>query len=1801
MKANVIPFALSQNALWGKALFVFFLPFLFIKAEAMVADIAIAQAIVGIDKAESNTPGQFNITLDITVQNTGSENLNSFSLLENFSDDTQLGAAFVQIVNAPEIIQSTATVNPTLNILYDGTLINADILNGDGLFEPNQLFTIRLSLEVAPKAAGAPEALQMQSTISALNTLADPLQDISDSGFFPPTTNPNQPGDTGGSDDPTPLTDCWQLLDNGLACNNTITTSLDLFCQVNLSVDAILENHFSACDGMENFPLGSFYRLEVRDWNGVLVGNDDPTTPSIYEINGADYVNMTLTVSVEECVYGNSCWGNLVIEDKNAPLCQPAMDEEKFIHYDEDCDGLIENDVNDPSGVDDLKDEYILCTLLEQNGVATYFDILEAMDEDGNEDGDLNDAGIDVRADFTDCTQIDYIYFLDEHIEVCNAADLTGIPVDESRFNSIEFQVCDIYKRTWFAVDVRGYVNEQGCSQYVFGLRPKPHRVVLEEEAITDCRSETPSLAPWFTVDNHIEKNGTGSDGPDTFFPNGDDAPSIPTAEKIHQLQAGASSCKYAVSFSDDAMIEICNGSSKLTRHWTVVDWCDGSRIYDEFTQLIKFLDNTPPVIGTTIELGGTSNLDEEDNLTPLEDFTLTTDFYSCFGSGNIPFALTFDNCSNSTNDIYNIEIERLADSPFSSPVFFTNFLNGGSINALELEAGSYRILYKAADDCGNESEAEVVMTIEDQQPPVAICEDLINVSLTNFGDAIAAQIMGSAIDDSSFDNCQELAWLVRSTNNVNPNDNNWQQAVQFSCEDVNNNQLMVELLVFEDRNGDGQFIDNINQETGFPTPDGVDDFDNGLSSTCWSFVNVEDKDPPQISCEDIVLECGDNQLETLRSLLPTEDSNGDDREDSYLFGPEVIGGCMPEWDVAVTMELIDTDFDPICKRGSFIRRFTATRIIDGEERTSTCDQLVTLDFVSDWTITLPPDLEIECENMGNRLPDPLTIDQMLITSGCESWGMEVEDETFDITGIDGNGACFKVVRTYKFINWCTWSPNNTEVAIVNRPSEFITEGREVQLRHRSRNLGINDFGDEDDDDPYNEIVSFFDVTGVAPGFPAGLDPSQDDGALVLIDNANLPQGDNLFARQYNERINNDDNVLAVYAENYGYFAYRQVIKVIDSQAPIIEQLPDLIIEDTVGSCAADLRLVIPEIEECRQTFDLTYQVFDLDNQVVYDAGSFPPLEDIFLNLDLENVPLGNYRITNTVTDNCGNQASMNYHVSIRDGKAPTAYCLFGLSIDLMSNGEVEIFASDFDAGSWDACGEIEHYSFSADTTDVSRIMNCDSVNTILLDIWVTDDAGNQAYCSDYIVVQPFGELELCGFLFYEINGIIETIGGQQMEDVLVYLNGINEENPMTTSVTGEYRLENLTPNHDYTVTPAKNTNPLNGVTTLDIIQIKKHILDIEHLDNPYSLIAADVNRSNSITTMDMIEIRKLVLQEQTTFSNNTSWRFIPKSYQFPNPANPWEEVFPEFLNFNDLNENQFEADFIAIKVGDVNGSAIPNDFDNIEGRSVSENGKNTDNETSGFTIEFDDLILLTSEQSNNNNYNPNTSAFAISVDDLVLTAGNKRTIDFIIPERKNWAGVQFTLHFNPQFFIVEDIIEGSLRTEHLGTIHINEGWITVSYDGDTPPTDRLFSLDVRALKTAALSEHLRINSQLTKAEAYYPIANGAFLTEDVIMQFSTTHNPPSPTVALYPNFPNPFEHTTTIGFDLPEAAKAKLLIHNAHGRLLYSIENEFDKGYNSISLTTDDLTGEPANVGLLFYTLETKWGRKAGRMILGG
>jgi hypothetical protein len=89
-------------------------------------------------------------------------------------------------------------------------------------------------------------------------------------------------------------------------------------------------------------------------------------------------------------------------------------------------------------------------------------------------------------------------------------------------------------------------------------------------------------------------------------------------------------------------------------------------------------------------------------------------------------------------------------------------------------------------------------------------------------------------------------------------------------------------------------------------------------------------------------------------------------------------------------------------------------------------------------------------------------------------------------------------------------------------------------------------------------------------------------------------------------------------------------------------------------------------------------------------------------------------------------------------------------------------------------------------------------------------------------------------------------------------------------------------------------------------------------LKSPYKIIAADVNNDKDVSVVDLVELRKLILGVYDKLPDNTSWKFIPKSFVFSEPKTPW--VYPTEEIVDHMQEGLVK-DFIGVKIGDVNAT----------------------------------------------------------------------------------------------------------------------------------------------------------------------------------------------------------------------------------------------------------------------------------------
>ena len=197
------------------------------------------------------------------------------------------------------------------------------------------------------------------------------------------------------------------------------------------------------------------------------------------------------------------------------------------------------------------------------------------------------------------------------------------------------------------------------------------------------------------------------------------------------------------------------------------------------------------------------------------------------------------------------------------------------------------------------------------------------------------------------------------------------------------------------------------------------------------------------------------------------------------------------------------------------------------------------------------------------------------------------------------------------------------------------------------------------------------------------------------------------------------------------------------------------------------------------------------------------------------------------------------------------------------------------------------------------------------------------------------------------------------------------------------------------------------------------------------------------------------------------------------------------------------------------------------------------------------------------------------------MIAGNEYTIDFTA-DMTEVAGYQFTLDVKQAQIV--DIIYGAASAEHFG-VFTKEGIITTSFNAQAlteNASGSLFSVVVRAKADVKVSEAIAISSRYTVAEAYAAAdANGQYDQLSVALNFNGATAQTAEFV-LNQNTPNPFAGETVIGFNLPESGEATITLQDVAGRTLKVIEGDFTKGYNQVTVKSNEL---PAT-GVFFYTL---------------
>ena len=1172
-------------------------------------------------------------------------------------------------------------------------------------------------------------------------------------------------------------------------------------------------------------------------------------------------------------------------------------------------------------------------------------------------------------------------------------------------------------------------------------------------------------------------------------------------------------------AFYEDFLFTLPCGDQRIGRMWEYFDFCTGVT-EGPFLQNIYILDESNPTV------------------TCPPSFFVSLNADTCHGLVDLPDAILDDACSQLAtfqafwmeDGLGKTQMGTLADFSGNDPADFDTL---GVMGSVVLPVGTTTITYVTEDSCGNIGDCTFNLTVADRMPPAAQCDTFLTLQLQEDGLlAVAANVL----DNGSTDDCTPLTFKARFIENTPClYDTIWTDSLRFCCLNLNDT------------------LDAVLRVYDIPVPFGtvVDTFGAGHFSDCELRLAITDPNPPLCTApQNLTVNCED--------FDPTLE----------LYGNITSTSCAVD---SVALELDYTQFDTTCHRGVINRIF---KVYDTAGNVGGCAQAITVDYLQDYFTKFPNDvIATMCDGTG------LFGEPILFGQGCEDFDVDFTDELFTVVP----DACFKIERTWKITNKCTYDPDLPLINVPNPNPNAVTN-------HSSNLPG---------------------PTVSACGTPAPWSPT------VVRINPSDPS---------------PTNYCTFFDQNANGYQYKQIIKVIDGQAPTGTYIAPTCSNQnwtTVNNpqfwnetywndpilgghdlCEEPADLSFTATDACGgSNINLEFLLFlDLDgdnimetvinslslganglgwNNVLYNNRNTPnfgggtpqafdgravPAEqkmgfaieetvsgnnktarvrwntqeqpNVFFNPEL---PHGTHQIKWFATDNCGNNIEYNHTFTLKDCKTPTVVCQSTLSVNLPPAGLVVLHPSDFLDYTEDnctpenqiqlgvrKCGTGTGFPTDGNGDPVSALtFDCFELGTQCVELWAIDKAGNADKCELYLSVQD--NAGNCPGTGNNNFGWIKTAQGAGIENALVEIVDNSLFSPpiaptYPTNSQGYFSFPTSPIVTDFSVVPEKTDNPLNGVTTFDLVLISKHILGIETLNSPYKMIAADGNKSGSITTFDIVEFRKLILGIYTAMPNNTSWRFVDSSFVFPNPLNPFQAPFPEMIPL--MVGSPFN--FVGIKVGDVNFTAVPNVQAPAQER-------------------FEGSLYFDTE-------------------DRMVQPGEVFELKFNASELLE--GCQFSLETDG-LEILEVLPGANMSKEHFA-LFPPFSLLTLAWETGGQAN---FSLKLKAQKAGSLREMLRISDQITRAEAYKTGAQPA-TKQRVALRFSN----PAAAFELFQNQPNPFESQTAITFQLPEASRAALSIFDAAGKLLWTKTNDYPAGLNTVDL---DLSGL-STAGVLYYQLET-------------
>ena len=622
------------------------------------------------------------------------------------------------------------------------------------------------------------------------------------------------------------------------------------------------------------------------------------------------------------------------------------------------------------------------------------------------------------------------------------------------------------------------------------------------------------------------------------------------------------------------------------------------------------------------------------------------------------------------------------------------------------------------------------------------------------------------------------------------------------------------------------------------------------------------------------------------------------------------------------------------------------------------------------------------------------------------------------------------------------------------------------------------------------------------------------------------------------------------YDEDRGSWTKSQIIKILDNIAPSLSC-------EAVVACASD--------RECHSSVDVYSTASDNCSDVeglsfeyrlsLHGGSSADSVYQNRLSTHTMILPVGEHQLYTIVSDQCGNTADCHRAISVTDCKAPTPYCI-GQTASTILNADdyVEIWAVDFNLASSDNCTPEENlkFSFKEDSIVSSLTIDCADISEnggydFRIGVWVSDEAGNADVCYVNIeIAQREGtgcDLSSMGSGAFTISGLVSSMSDIGMSNVeLVIRDAITDENQQPIDITdGYFEMTHAKPNHQYMLEFNKPGDFLGGISTTDLIQIQNHILNLRPFEDPFKLVAADVNNDGKVTSIDLVILKQLIIgQREDLPAFDSAWKFL-----YTGDSAGVRNMDDTNIGLTDLSEDTY-VDVRAIKVGDVNSS-------------------------------YDDLQKAVTR-----------STHRIRITAVEREFSDGEDIEMVLNSDDSFVAQGLQLYLN----INSDLLEfqyASWDGDRLSSAEVYQTKGALHLNVLRPEID--LSIDKLVLHFRSLA-HGSLSKSINLKNAHLPneLINLSGVARSIDLIYAGSDDSQGP-FDFHSAYPNPFVRDLTLSFDLMHEATVSISIMQSDGSLVFTTQKFFDAGEQELLLSDLQADMKP---GMYFISMETNGERQS-------